>query len=77
MLGVNIACPLKDVSTKLFFAYFSMFSFSDRKPAIYIYIYIKKRKKRKKKKDTEKMSIVCCRPLDCLVILPFGDDVVS
>jgi hypothetical protein len=26
MLGVNIACPLKDVSTKLFFAYFSMFS---------------------------------------------------
>jgi hypothetical protein len=23
------------------------------------------------------MSIVCCRPLDCLVIRPFGDDCVS
>jgi hypothetical protein len=31
MLGVNIACPLKDISTKLFLAYFSMFSLNDKK----------------------------------------------
>jgi hypothetical protein len=31
MLGVNIACPLKNITTKRFLAYFSMFSFSDKK----------------------------------------------
>jgi hypothetical protein len=31
MLGVNIACPLKDISIKLLLAYFSMFSLSDKK----------------------------------------------
>jgi hypothetical protein len=31
MLGVNIACPLKYISTKFVLAYFSMSSFNDRK----------------------------------------------
>ena len=31
MMGVNIACPLKYISTKLVLAYFSMSSFNDRK----------------------------------------------
>ena len=30
-----------------------------------------------KKTYTEIISVVCCRPFDCLVILPFGDDVVA